>query len=160
MKTGFCLRQVDQILRDAFLFENTADHRIIASIPNQGPLENSMAAIREIVDVGSDRVGHHERQVGMREFDFGRGFRFHVGVDRRSGGVDLINRGRFGFLGGEIVGLLQVRQVETVHSRQEAVKLLLQARIGMNVLRAAHQQAEGVIETLSGGVRIPRLRLI
>ena len=139
MKAGFGLRQVDQILGDAFLFENVADHRVIASIPNQSPLQNPVAAVREIIDVGSDRVGHHERQVGVRQFDFGRGFRLDVGVNRRSGGADLINRGGFGFLGGEIVGLLQVGQVETVHSRQQAVEFLLQALIGVNVHRAAHQ---------------------
>jgi hypothetical protein len=66
MESGLGLRQIDQILRHAFLFQSCHDHVVVAAGAGKGALEVAPSAIaREIGDVAGDLIGHHQRQVGM-----------------------------------------------------------------------------------------------
>ncbi len=83
MESGLGLRQIDQILRDAFLFQGGHDHVVVAAGAGKGALEDAASATREVGDVAGDLVGHHQRQVGVRVLDFGLRFGLDAGVGGR-----------------------------------------------------------------------------
>src|SRR5271156_4822760 len=64
MKTGLCLRQIDEFWRNSLLPKNAMDHVFIAAGASQTAFQGTPSAVREVVDVASDLIGHHQRQVG------------------------------------------------------------------------------------------------
>ena len=98
MESGFGLRQVNQILRDAFFFQDRQHHFAVAAGAGQGALEDAASAIGEVGDVTGDLVGHHQRQVGVSVLDIGFGFGFGAGIGGRSEFVGLVDGRGFGLL--------------------------------------------------------------
>ena len=92
METGFGLRQIDQILRHAFLLERPANHLVVSAGTGQRALEGAASAIGEVVDIARDLVGHHQRQVGVRGLDFGFGLGFYILIDSRGSFVGFVDR--------------------------------------------------------------------
>ena len=80
MKSGLSLRQINQILRNAFFLENRNHHVVVTAGAGKGTLECTPSSIGEIADVAGDLIGHHERQIGMRGFDLRLRFDLHVGI--------------------------------------------------------------------------------
>ena len=91
MKSGFGLRQINQILRDAFFFQDWQHHLAIPAGAGQGTLEDAASVVGEVGNEPGDLVGHHEREVGPGVLDVRFGFGFGTGIGRRTEFVGLID---------------------------------------------------------------------
>src|ERR1700746_2015030 len=98
MGSGLRLRQINQVLRDAFLFQNRQHHRAVAGGARVGTLENAASAIRKVRNETRDLVGHHERQIGSRVLDVSFGLSFRASVGGRSETVGLVDGSWLSFL--------------------------------------------------------------
>ena len=135
MEAGFCLRKVDQVLGNAFFPQDAFDHLAIASAAGQAVLESAASAMREIIDVARDLIGHHQRKVGMRGLDLSRSFGFQIGIYRIiCDFVGFVNRRGFRFL---LVRLLlrcviasRLRcSFEGAYAFGDSIKFLLETRV-------------------------------
>ncbi len=154
MKTGFGLRQVDQILGYAFFLQNAANHVFVFTGANQGALEGATATLGIEIDKSGNLVGHHERQVGGGGLDFGLGLGLNAGVNRRGEFVGFVDWRWFGFLLGEAVALLKGKKFQAIDAIENAVQFFFQAIVGAEVEPAAQQLVEGGIEILLGGFQV------
>src|SRR5579872_4124864 len=59
MESRFRLREIDQVLRNAFFLENSLNHLLIATATRQRMLEGGTSAAGEVADVSSYRIGQH-----------------------------------------------------------------------------------------------------
>src|SRR3984885_15117506 len=143
MESGFGLRKINKILRHAFLLERAANHLVVLAGARQRALDRSATAIREVVNVASDLVGHHERQVGTRGLDLGFGFGLYVLIDGWSSFVGFVNWGGLGRLLGETVALLKSGQFEIVGAVENAVEFGFEAVVRLEIESAAEELIEG-----------------
>ena len=96
----------------------------------------------------------------MGRLDLGLGLGFDVGIDRRGNFVDGVNWRRLGILVWRVSRLLQRRHLRAIHFFQKLVELLLDARIGADLLRRGQKQLESAIKTLAGRFYIASLELV
>src|SRR6202008_3538775 len=75
--------------------------------------------------------------------------------NRYGGLVRLVDGGRFGFLLGESISLLERLHFKAIDALDNAVEFTLQARIGIDFQIAAQQQVEGMIEILTSCLEVP-----
>ena len=161
VKSRLGLRQVDQILGNAFFLENTFDHLAIAAASFKSMLQGAAATAGEVIDVAGDLIGHHQRQIGVGGFDLRGSLGFQIRIDRVIRDfVGFVDRRRLSFLLGSVVGggvvlLFQGLQFQLVHTCKHAVELRLIAVVGANLRGAAHQQVEGAVKMLLGGFFVP-----
>ena len=151
METGFGLRQKDEILRNALLLEGAADHLVVLAGAGERALDGAASAIGEVVDVASDLVGHHQRQVGVRGLDLGLGLGLHGLVDGGRAFVGLVDGRGLGLLLGESVSLLERGEFELVDAVEDAVEFGFEAIVGLEVESAAEELVEGGVEVGLGG---------
>src|ERR1700723_1435907 len=151
METGFGLRKINEVLRHAFLLERAANHLVVLAGARQSALDRSTAAIREVVDVACDLIGHHQGQVGTRGLNLGFGFGLYVLVDGWSGFIGLVNWRGLGRLLGETVALLKSRQFEIVSAVENAVEFGFETVVRLEIESAAEELIEGGDEVLLGG---------
>ena len=157
VEAGFGLSQVDQVLRNAFFLEHTANHGLIASGADEATLQSAFAVLREVVQEGNDRVGQHQRQVGAGGTDFRFGLGFDVGIDGERDFVGFVDRCGLGFLLGETVSLLERGKFEAGSAVDDAIKFALEALVGVDVVRALQQKVEGVVEVQPGSGQVSGL---
>src|ERR1700691_2421135 len=119
MEPRFSLSQVDQVLRNTFFLQNPANHIVILPAAGESALQSSPSPRRKVTDVAGYRVGHHQRQIRMRSFDFGLGLRLEVRVNRERALVRFIDRRGLRLLLGKPITLLQSLQLETVYAVQD-----------------------------------------
>src|SRR4029077_2796358 len=103
MKARLGLRQINQILRNSLVSQDTLNHVMVATAANQSPLQDAASAGGEVIDVAGYRVGQHERQIAVRGLYFGCRLGLDVRVDRKSYFVGFVDRSGLGLLRAGIV---------------------------------------------------------
>src|SRR6266536_5578289 len=158
MESRLGLRQINQILRNSFLFQCGDDHVVVASGPCKGTLETSTSAIREVCNVSRHLIGHHKGQVRARVLDLSLSFCLDAGIGGGSDAIGLIDRRWLRFL---LCLRIDARAawIELVYPGNNTVEFFLQAIVGANVQIAAKQRIERIVETLLGFVRLTSLML-
>src|SRR5579872_120015 len=66
-RLGLC--QIDQVLWNAFFFENILDQVPVAAAERESVFQSGTPPSREVIDVPSNLVGHHQRQIRVGDFD-------------------------------------------------------------------------------------------
>ncbi len=154
VKARLRLREINQILRDALLFQDAANHVFIAARPDQRVFQRATPTTGEVRDISGDLIGHHQGQIRTGGFDFRFGLGFYVRVYRDGSFVRFVDGRGFRLLLGEAVSLLQGLHVEAVDAFDDAIKFVFQARIGVDFQIAAQEQIEGAIKVLTGGIKM------
>ena len=146
MESRLGLRQIDEILRDAFRLQGGDDHVVITTGSCIGAFEAAASVARKVGDVASDLVGHHQRQVGVRVLDLSLRFGFDAGIGGRGKFVGYVDGRRLGFL----LGILRVGapRIEFVDAGDHVVEFLLQAVVGADIEIAAQQRVQSIVEIL------------
>ncbi len=151
MEARFGLRQIDQVLRDAFFAQNARDHVAVTSGARQGVLQRSPASAgREIVDEAGDLVVHHQRKVGTSLAQLGFRLGPHCRVDREGNLIGLVDGGGFAALPGEAVAFLESQHLQPADTFHHFVELAIQALVGVDGDGTAQKEIKGAIEVFLG----------
>ena len=122
--------------------------------------ESAASAVGEIIDIAGNLVGHHQRQVGMRTFQFGFGLGFDILVDGGRQFIGFVDRRRLGLLLGESVALLEGGGFEAIDAVEDAVQFLLQTVVRFEVESIAQELVKGGVEIELCGFKVTRLVVV
>ena len=155
LETGFGLRQVNQVLRNAFLLEGLQHHVAIAAGTGPGMFQRGLAArAGEVVDEHRHLIVEYQRQVGFGGLDlsFSRGA--DVGVNREGDVVGFVDGRGLRTLLGKSVTLLHRSHFQLVHRLDDLVELILQPLVAADIEVAGEHGIERLIEVLLGRVKM------
>ena len=158
LESAFCLSQVDEVLRHAFLAQHSRNHFAITPGAPQTGLHNCAAArgLKEVQE-GQHLVVHGQRQIVRNVFGGFLGARFQAGIDREGHLRDFVNRR--GYRGGLVETIsgaegLQLVGVDGVH---HAVKEFAQLRVGIRIVTALQHPIDGLVEIPAGRFEVSGL---
>ena len=154
MESRFSLRQVDEILRNAFLLQDGQDHLAITARASEGALENAASAIGEIRDIARDLVGHHQRQVGAGMLDSASALALvPASAEGARPLVGSIGAGSdFCSVPGAARSLFSAAGIEIVHTLDDPVEFLSRRSSERTSESAGQKTVECIIEILLGVV--------
>ena len=147
LEAGFCNREVDEILRNAFFAHDALNHCPVTAGALEGMKQGVVAlgGIGEEVDVGGNVVVDDQGQVGFGGGEIGIGLGHDVGIDDE-GDVAGSFGGSVFRLGSEAVALLEASISSAVDLVDDAVEFVLQRRGGLDVDAAGEHEVDGIVE--------------
>ena len=158
LERAFRLRQVDQILRDAFFMQHARDHLLITAPALQPGLDNRAAARRlEEIEKRQHFVIHRQRKIVRNIFGGLLGAFLQSRIDREGHLRDFIDRRRHRRSFLKSIASAEGLQFVDVNGIDHAVKQLAQLRIAVWVVAALEHQVHGFVEIFSRRFQVPGL---